>query len=104
MGALFETTDVFETYVYRTLSTSQHGMSAAADLYKGVIGFVLVLITRPYRTSDRSREEPAQGEFHANQRNQTLSRRTRVRIALSHYAMHALFILIAIASCTLCSS
>ncbi len=46
MGALFETTDVFETYVYRTLiNIGNIGMSAAADLYKGVIGFALVLIT-----------------------------------------------------------
>jgi putative aldouronate transport system permease protein len=32
--------------VYRTLiNIGNIGMSAAADLYKGVIGFVLVLIT-----------------------------------------------------------
>jgi putative aldouronate transport system permease protein len=45
-GVLYQTTDVFETYVYRTLiNIGNIGMSAAADLYKGVIGFVLVLIT-----------------------------------------------------------
>jgi putative aldouronate transport system permease protein len=46
MGALFPTTNVFETYVYRTLiNIGNIGMSAAADLYKGAVGFILVLVT-----------------------------------------------------------
>lgn len=43
-GALFEVTNVIDTYVYRTLIISGDlGMSSAAALYQAVVGFVLVL-------------------------------------------------------------
>jgi putative aldouronate transport system permease protein len=43
---LFPTTDVIDTYVYRSLRSSQNlGMSAAVGFYQSVIGFVLILIT-----------------------------------------------------------
>lgn len=41
---LYPTTDVIDTYVYRSLtSLGDVGMSAAAGLYQAVVGFVLVL-------------------------------------------------------------
>jgi putative aldouronate transport system permease protein len=43
-GALFDVTNVIDTYVYRTLINSGDlGMSSAAGLYQAVVGFVLVL-------------------------------------------------------------
>ena len=43
-GALFDVTNVIDTYVYRTLiSSSDIGMSSAAGLYQSFIGFILVL-------------------------------------------------------------
>jgi putative aldouronate transport system permease protein len=44
MGPLFPTTNVIDTYVYRTLiNMGDIGMSAAAGLYQSVVGFILVL-------------------------------------------------------------
>lgn len=44
-GAIFNTTQTIDTYVYRGLmELNDVGMSAAAALYQSVIGFVLVLI------------------------------------------------------------
>jgi putative aldouronate transport system permease protein len=43
-GALFNVTNVIDTYVYRALVNSGDiGMSSAAGLYQAVVGFVLVL-------------------------------------------------------------
>jgi len=43
-GPLFPTTNVIDTYVYRTLmKLGDVGMSSAAGLYQAVVGFVLVL-------------------------------------------------------------
>ena len=43
-GALFDVTNVIDTYVYRTLVNSGDiGMSSAAGLYQAVVGFILVL-------------------------------------------------------------
>ena len=43
-GALFSTTNVVDTYVYRgLLEQGNIGMSAAACLYQSIVGFVLVL-------------------------------------------------------------
>lgn len=43
-GALFSTTNVIDTYVYRGLmEQSNIGMSAAAGFYQSVVGFLLVL-------------------------------------------------------------
>jgi putative aldouronate transport system permease protein len=43
-GALFDVTNVIDTYVYRTLVNSGDlGMSSAAGLYQAIVGFVLVL-------------------------------------------------------------
>lgn len=45
-GALYSTTDVIDTYVYRALRvTGDIGISSAAALYQAVVGFVLVLVT-----------------------------------------------------------
>lgn len=45
-GALFPTTQVIDTYVYRALLTlGDIGMSSAAGLYQAFVGFVLVLTT-----------------------------------------------------------
>lgn len=44
-GALFDSTNVLDTYVYRALmKTSDIGMSSAAGLYQSVVGLVLVLL------------------------------------------------------------
>ncbi|NOU91272.1 ABC transporter permease subunit [Paenibacillus sp. LMG 31460] len=43
-GVLFSTTNVIDTYVYRSLkSMSDFGMSSAVGLYQSCVGFVLVL-------------------------------------------------------------
>lgn len=45
-GALYSTTDVIDTYVYRALRvTGDIGLSSAAALYQAIVGFVLVLAT-----------------------------------------------------------
>ncbi|MBP5152983.1 MAG: sugar ABC transporter permease [Lachnospiraceae bacterium] len=45
-GSIFKTTQVLDTYVYRALmNSSSVGMSAAADLFKNSVGFVLILTT-----------------------------------------------------------
>jgi putative aldouronate transport system permease protein len=42
-GALFDTTNVIDTYVYRALMNSGDiGMASAAGLYQAVVGFILV--------------------------------------------------------------
>lgn len=46
MAALYETTDVVDTYIYRAMrSLGDMGMSAAVGLLQSAIGFVLVMIT-----------------------------------------------------------
>ncbi|MFF2482072.1 ABC transporter permease [Paenibacillus sp. NPDC058071] len=45
-GALFETTNVIDTYVFRGLmQLGDIGMSSAAGLYQSLVGFLLVLIS-----------------------------------------------------------
>jgi putative aldouronate transport system permease protein len=45
-AALFSTTDVIDTYVFRALRTNTNlGMSAAVGLYQSVIGFIIVVLT-----------------------------------------------------------
>jgi putative aldouronate transport system permease protein len=45
-GTLFPTTNVIDTYVYRTfLQSGDIGSSSAAGLYQSVVGFVLVLLS-----------------------------------------------------------
>jgi putative aldouronate transport system permease protein len=45
-GALFNVTNVIDTYVYRALVNSGDiGMSSAAGLYQAIVGFVLVLVS-----------------------------------------------------------
>ena len=45
-GALFNTTNVIDTYVYRALiQIGDIGMSAAAGFYQSLVGFVLVIIS-----------------------------------------------------------
>jgi len=45
-GALYSTTNVIDTYVYRGLiQLGDIGMSSAAGLYQSVVGFVLVLLS-----------------------------------------------------------
>jgi putative aldouronate transport system permease protein len=45
-GALFDTTNVIDTYVYRGLmQLNDIGMSSAAGLYQSIVGFSLVLVS-----------------------------------------------------------
>ena len=45
-GALYEVTDVIDTYIYRALTTLNNtGMSTAAGLYQSVVGFILVILS-----------------------------------------------------------
>lgn len=45
-GAIYSTTNVIDTYVYRgLLKLGDVGMSSAAGLYQSVVGFVLVLVS-----------------------------------------------------------
>lgn len=44
-GLLFKTTDIIDTYVYRTTLTSfDFGMGTAAGLYQSVFGFILIIV------------------------------------------------------------
>lgn len=44
-GILFETTDIIDTYVFRSITSSfDPGMSTAASLYQSFFGFVLIMI------------------------------------------------------------
>lgn len=46
IGALYETTDVVDTYIFRTLRiVGDIGMSSAAGLLQSVVGLVMVLLT-----------------------------------------------------------
>lgn len=46
VGALYSTTDVMDTYIFRTLKTVRdYGMSSAAGLLQSVVGFITVIIT-----------------------------------------------------------
>lgn len=46
VGILYRTTDVIDTYVYRSLKISGDiGMGSAAGLYQSIIGFLLVITT-----------------------------------------------------------
>ena len=48
-GNLYETTNVFDTYIFRTFRSSNtgnaYGLSAAAGLFQSVVGMVLVIAT-----------------------------------------------------------
>ncbi len=45
-GALYATTDVIDTYIYRSLiQIGDIGMSAAVGLFQSAVGFVLILLT-----------------------------------------------------------
>ena len=46
VGALYSTTDVMDTYIFRTMRVlGNMGMSGAAGLLQSIVGFVLVMIT-----------------------------------------------------------
>jgi ABC-type polysaccharide transport system, permease component len=46
IGALYPTTDVIDTYIYRALSSLGNiGMSSAVGLFQSAVGFVLILAT-----------------------------------------------------------
>ena len=46
IGTLYPTTDVMDTYIFRTMRTvKDYGMSTAAGLLQSVVGLVLVVIT-----------------------------------------------------------
>lgn len=44
-GALYPTTDVISTYVYRGLSGGNIGVSSAVGLLQSVVGFILIVVT-----------------------------------------------------------
>ncbi|MCH1624361.1 ABC transporter permease [Ferdinandcohnia quinoae] len=55
-GAIYDTTNVIDTYVYRGLmQLGDIGMSAAAGLYQSVVGFILVLLSN-YLVRRKSKE------------------------------------------------
>jgi putative aldouronate transport system permease protein len=55
-GAIYDTTNVIDTYVYRGLmQLGDIGMSAAAGLYQSVVGFVLVILSN-YIVRKKSKE------------------------------------------------
>jgi putative aldouronate transport system permease protein len=46
IGILYETTDVIDTYVYRSLKISGNiGMGSAAGFYQSILGFIIVMAT-----------------------------------------------------------
>lgn len=46
VGALYETTDVIDTYIFRTMrEIGDMGLSSAAGLLQSVVGFITVLVT-----------------------------------------------------------
>lgn len=45
VGALYPTTDVIDTYLYRGLRTGDVGITAAVGLFQSVVGLVVVVIT-----------------------------------------------------------
>jgi putative aldouronate transport system permease protein len=46
MGALYSTTDVIDTYIYRALITlGDIGMSASVGVFQSVVGFILIIFT-----------------------------------------------------------
>ena len=46
VGTLYQTTDVIDTYIYRTMqSVGNMGMSSAVGLLQSIVGFILVMIT-----------------------------------------------------------
>ena len=45
VGALYPTTDVIDTYLYRGLRTGDMGITAAVGLFQSVVGLVVVVIT-----------------------------------------------------------
>lgn len=45
-GVLYSVTNVIDTYIYRSMSTTGNlGMSTAAGLYQSIVGFIMVLVT-----------------------------------------------------------
>lgn len=44
-GALFNVTDVIDTYVFRGMQLGDMGMTAAAGFYQSLVGFVLVVLS-----------------------------------------------------------
>ena len=44
VGALYETTDIINTYVYRGLNTGNYSISSSVGLLQSAIGFVLILV------------------------------------------------------------
>ena len=45
IGALYSTTDVIDTYVFRTMRTGDIGVSSAVGLFQSVVGFTMVILT-----------------------------------------------------------
>ncbi len=45
VGALYETTDVINTYVYRALQSGSLGKAAAIGLFQSAAGFIMVMLT-----------------------------------------------------------
>jgi putative aldouronate transport system permease protein len=45
-GVLYSVTNVIDTYIYRSMSTTGNlGMSTAAGLYQSIVGFIMVIVT-----------------------------------------------------------
>jgi len=45
VGTLYPTTDIIDTYVFRSLKTANPGMTTAVTLYQSVVGLVMILIS-----------------------------------------------------------
>ena len=45
IGALYPTTDIIDTYVYRGLRTGDVGITSAIGLFQSVVGLVVVMGT-----------------------------------------------------------